>query len=272
MNLSIATSMPLMALNAGLFVARGRGGRHGERVIDSHELIFVQQGRLSMFEGDETFVVEAGQTLLLQAGQRHGGAESYPENLRFYWLHFRLRETGIAADSHLSLPRAATLSEPERLTTLFRRFLDDQAAGTRPTGIMDLTVLQMLHEIAQPANLNASHSAAVLPAQRADEYIRVHAAEPIATSDIAAALGYNPDYLGRVYKQLFGTPLTEAIHRRRIHEAKQLLLDSPQTIDQIATTAGYPDAEYFRRTFRRYEGMTPGAYRRLYARVHVNSE
>lgn len=269
-DIAIPTCLPVDALNAGLFVARGRGGRHGVRVTDSHELIFVQQGRLGMFEEGVEFAVEAGQTLILQAGRRHGGTEDYPDNLRFYWVHFRLR-AGDGVDS-LPVPQFATLADPDRMTALFRRFLDDQETRTRLDASSDLTVLQMLYEVAQPGNRSSATTGGVLPAQRADEYIRVHAFESIGTSEVAAALGYHPDYLGRVYKQHFGVSITDALNRRRIHEAKARLMDAPSTIDQIARECGYSDAEYFRRVFRKHEDMSPGAFRRLYARVHVNSE
>jgi len=244
---------------------------HSIRVIDSHELIFVQQGRLAMFEEDDRFVIEAGQTLLLEAGRRHGGTAPYSENLRFYWVHFRLRQQS-GEQSEIALPKTSILSEPERLTTLFRRFLDDQETGTRSSAAGDLNVMQMLYEIAQPGNQPAGRIQALIPAQRADEYIRVHATEPIGASDIANAVGYNPDYLGRVYKRVFGLSITQAVNRRRIHEAKRLLLESESTIDQIAARCGYSEAEYFRRVFRKQEAMTPSAFRGMYARMHVNSE
>ena len=53
-------------LNAGRFVSRGRG-RHGTRVIDSYELIYVDAGKLEMFEAGRTFRLSAGEWLLLPA-------------------------------------------------------------------------------------------------------------------------------------------------------------------------------------------------------------
>lgn len=268
-DLCLSDNLAIAALNGGLFIARGRGERHAVRTIDSHELIFVVQGELAMFEESRTFTVGAGQTLLLKAGLTHGGLAPYPHDLKFYWVHFRLADFPDRPGA--SLPQTATLADPERLTVLFRRFLDDQETQSRSGAVMDICVLTMLFEIMQPAN-RAPGTGATVPAQRADEYIRVHSVEPISAASVAAALGYHRDYLGRVYKKTFGAGLAEAINRRRIHEAKRLLLASDATIDQISNRTGYSDAEYFRRVFRKYEGVSPGAFRRLYARVHVNSE
>jgi hypothetical protein len=60
--LSLRTYCPLKAQNAGLFISRG-AAMHPTRVIDSHELIFVKQGELDMWEGEQVFHLQAGQTL-----------------------------------------------------------------------------------------------------------------------------------------------------------------------------------------------------------------
>jgi len=64
-------------------------------------------------------------------------------------------------------------------------------------------------------------------------------------------LGYNPDYLGRVYRQIYHCTLTEAIQKRRIHVACHYLLNSGMTVEQIAEKCGFSEPDYFRRIFRR---------------------
>jgi hypothetical protein len=70
--LKMPTSCTVKAQNAGLFISRGQG-THPTRVIDSHELIFVKEGCLEMWEANRTFRVEAGQTLHLWPMRMHGG-------------------------------------------------------------------------------------------------------------------------------------------------------------------------------------------------------
>ena len=108
-------------------------------------------------------------------------------------------------------------------------------------------------------------------ATRAHTYIRLNYDLPISTGKIAEALGYNPDYLGRIYHKVYGCTLTEAIHRRRIDIACQHLLDSDMMIKQIALACGFSDPDYFRRIFRRYKQTSPGAYRKQFAHVHINT-
>src|SRR5437868_10403462 len=82
---------PLKAQNAGLFIARGVA-MHPTRIIESHELIFVKQGELDMWENDQIFHLEAGQTLHLWPYRQHGSTRPMPLGLKFYWIHFELED------------------------------------------------------------------------------------------------------------------------------------------------------------------------------------
>lgn len=275
--LQLPPAWPLRVSHCGLFISRGRG-MHPETRIDSFELIFVQRGRLGIHEDERSFDLQAGQTLLLWPGRRHGGTLPYPEDLRFFWIHFyppgELKSVSHPdALPNLQIPQLATLTEPERLVEIFRRYLDDQESGRLHPVSSDLLVKMMLFEVAQASQLvRPATGAAILLAQRTRTTIRTHFAQPLSTSIVASALGCNQDYLGRVFRTVYGITLTEAIHRERLRMARQLLLDGELSLAGVAESCGFEDAGYFRRLFRRYEGMSPLAYRRLYAQAHINTE
>lgn len=272
--LRLRPALPLAALNAGLFVSRGQG-IHATRTIESHELIFVRSGTLGMFEGPRRFEVRAGEALHLWPGREHGGTAPYPPDLSFYWLHFRLADAPRRGKPLLELPQHARVGRPDRLTELLRRFLDDQASGRLTPLAGALLVTLMLEELScagAPAAAARAACGAEALAARADEFILTHFHEPVSTWDAARALGCNPDYLGRVYRRMRRRTLTEAINRARLRQARRLLLDSPKNVDEIAREAGFSEAGYFRRVFGRAEGLTPSAFRRSYARMHMNTE
>ncbi|HOX08120.1 MAG TPA: helix-turn-helix domain-containing protein [Planctomycetota bacterium] len=276
--LNLDPELPVRALNAGLFVSRGQGV-HATRTIESHELIFVRSGVLGMFEEDRRFEVRAGEALHLWPGRRHGGTAPYPADLSFYWLHFRTaqrgRQIGRSATA-LVLPQHARVGRPDRLTELLRRFLDDQESGRLTPLSGALLVTLMLEEASGAGSPAAAASAAASGAEalaaRADEFILTHFHEPVSAWDVAGNLDCNPDYLGRVYRRMRRMTLTEAINRARLRHARKLLLDSSRNIDEVARSAGFSEAGYFRRVFQRAEGLTPSAFRRSYARMHMNTE
>jgi AraC-like DNA-binding protein len=277
--LLLRTYSPLKAQNAGLFIARGVA-MHPTRIIESHELIFVKQGELDMWENDQVFHLEAGQSLHLWPRRQHGSTKPMPLGLKFYWIHFEVEERSEknerSSDEEFAplvkVPQVNLIGQPEKLERLFRMFLDEQETGLLLPYTANLLTTLMLIEVAQsseekvvnPEDLNAV-------ATWAHTYIRFNYDRPITTGKIAQALGYNPDYLGRIYHKVYGCTLTEAIHRRRVHMACQYLLDSQMTIEQIAEKCGFVDPDYFRRIFRRYMQISPGDYRNEYSHVHVNT-
>ena len=277
--LSLRTYCPIKAQNAGLFISRG-GATHPTRVIDSHELIFVQQGELDMWEEDRTFHLEAGYILHLWPGRLHGSSGVLPSGLRFFWIHFEVDDAGGADHSRprerliapLRLPQVNHIAQPAKLEQLFRLFLEDQEMGVLHANTANWLTLLMLLEAAQPyreARDEDAESNAV--ASWAHTYIRINYDRPLTTGKVAKALGYNPDYLGRIYRGVYGCTITEAIHRRRVKQACRFLLDTSLTIDQIALKCGFADPDYFRRVFRRYMQISPGTYRKEYSRVHINT-
>jgi AraC-like DNA-binding protein len=276
--LNLKTFCPVKAENAGLFISRG-AAMHPTRVIKSHELIFVKQGELDMWEDNAKFHLEAGDTLHLWPQRRHGSTRPMPLGLKFYWIHFDIQETnkdesrsGDEFSPMLKVPQTTHMRQPERLERLFRTFLEDQETGALHAESANLLTMLILVEVAQsmeekivdPNDVN-------VVATWANTYIRINYNLPITTSSIAEALGYNADYIGRVYRQFYGFTLTEAIHRRRISKACDYLMDSNLTIDHIAQKCGFSDPDYFRRVFKRYTQVSPGVYRDEFSHFHVNT-
>ena len=55
----------------------------------------------------------------------------------------------------------------------------------------------------------------------------------------------------------------EYIAKRRIQEAKALLTGTEKSIEQVAEETGFCSESYFCKLFKRYEGMTPSAFRHI---------
>ncbi|WP_083749012.1 AraC family transcriptional regulator [Pelomonas sp. KK5] len=278
--LSLTLPQGLQATNGGLFISRGVG-THPRRVIDSFELLYVKKGTLGIEEAGQQFLVGAEETLVLWPGREHGGTMPYTPDLQFFWAHFLLPERRVSqgkprqSELLLDVPQHARVARAEQMSGLFRRFLNEQELLGERQVPMSLMMMQMLWEVANSRAVGAAGpvadgSAAVLAA-RAEALICTGFAGPISTSSIAAQLGCNSDYLGRVFRSLYRCTLTEAIHTRRLRQATALLADGKATLEAVAAQCGFDDAGYFRRLFKRSTGMTPQAYRRLHMRVHVNT-
>ncbi|MEO8154363.1 MAG: AraC family transcriptional regulator [Rhizobacter sp.] len=270
-SLSLPLFNAIEAANGGLFISRGVG-THPRRAIDSFELIFLREGTLSLSEAGRNFEVSQNEALILWPGREHRGTQPYPAGLQFYWVHFTLPAARRKLAQTLVIPQHTRIARPEQMNTLFRRLLNEQATyGVQPvpSGLM---IGLMLWEIGISSAIGAQlDGSAPILASRADTLIRTHFHEAISASGIAAKLRCNTDYLGRVFRRIYHCTLTEAIHAQRLRHAKSLLAEGQLGVDQVAQQCGFDDPGYFRRLFKRAEGMSPNNYRRLHMRVHVNT-
>lgn len=83
----------------------------------------------------------------------------------------------------------------------------------------------------------------------------------VAISDLAGRLGYQADYLNRMFKRETGLSLREYRDALRIAAAKRLLL-AGQRVSDVAEGTGFADLNYFSRWFKKWSGVTPGSFRR----------
>lgn len=80
-------------------------------------------------------------------------------------------------------------------------------------------------------------------------------------SVVSEKLGINASYLSNSFHSQTGIRLTDFIHQQRLKKVKQLLRETDLTMAQIAKATGYYNAIAMSRVFKRYEGITPSAYR-----------
>ena len=73
-----------------------------------------------------------------------------------------------------------------------------------------------------------------------------------------------PSYLSRIFSKQTGITLTDYINKVRIDHAKDMLSMTKKSIKAIGLDVGYVNSNVFIRTFKRFEGMTPGQYRDKY--------
>jgi len=98
--------------------------------------------------------------------------------------------------------------------------------------------------------------------QEAIIYMEKNYDRNIAMSDVAEAVGISSGHLGRLFKAETGKPPLEYLTQHRLQEGKKLLLDTSKSLQHISEAIGYNDVHTFIRFFKKYEGITPGEYRK----------
>lgn len=109
--------------------------------------------------------------------------------------------------------------------------------------------------------MKQSHLCAQAQAKTVLHFIATHYQHSISLCDVAKAVGYSPAYLTNLVRRETGQTVNQWIIGYRLTKASNLLLETDQTVSQIAEIVGYQNINYFFRQFRQCYGMTPKAWR-----------
>ncbi|WP_150269721.1 AraC family transcriptional regulator [Paenibacillus tepidiphilus] len=94
------------------------------------------------------------------------------------------------------------------------------------------------------------------------DYVNQHIAEPLTLERLAAEAGLSRRHFIRRFQQLTGMGFSGYLQHKRIELACRLLLETGDTIENIAKSTGYRDLTHFRQMFRRIMGTCPKDYRK----------
>jgi two-component system, response regulator YesN len=97
------------------------------------------------------------------------------------------------------------------------------------------------------------------------KYVEEHYRNPdLSLNLLSEQFDIHPNYLSRLFKDELGERFVDYVVSVRISHAKRLLLESKDSIQDIAGNVGYIHPNSFIRTFKKTVGMTPGDYRKKY--------
>jgi AraC-like DNA-binding protein len=97
--------------------------------------------------------------------------------------------------------------------------------------------------------------------KKAMGYLHEHYARPLARHDLAQAAGVSENYLSQIFHRELGLSPRSYLSRVRVHQAKELLANTDESITVIASRVGFEDPAYFSRVFHKVVGASPHAYR-----------
>jgi len=94
-----------------------------------------------------------------------------------------------------------------------------------------------------------------------EKYLQTHYDRDVKLQEIADRFYLSREYISRKFKQEFGENISDYIVKFRMEKAKNLLTNSQLKIYEIANMIGYQDDKYFRKVFKKVEGITPNEFR-----------
>jgi YesN/AraC family two-component response regulator len=94
------------------------------------------------------------------------------------------------------------------------------------------------------------------------EYISSHINSDMTIESLCKHFYISRTKLYKISSSKFGMGITDYIRLSRVKRAKKLLRSTDKTVSEISADVGIKDANYFIRTFKQSEGITPLQYRK----------
>lgn len=255
----------------------GQVREDNERFHRYHELYYIAEGRCSVFIGQRTYRLQAGDFALIPAGTLHKtDFTSHGQNTK-YVISFSLNtakrldaflETDLSATGIRAGKIKAPVQRQEAVLLLVNRMLYE-FENQPPLGkslclalLAELLISLQRYREGEEEN-DGSEDAAHGRMRDVAAYLCEHAREQITLTDVANHFALSPSHLSRVFHQETGFGVREYLVHYRIRQACDLLLNSGLSVTQIADLCGFSDSNYFGDAFKKATGLSPREYRKL---------
>ena len=129
----------------------------------------------------------------------------------------------------------------------------------------DVELLTRIIAIFRSAPKQSANNTPIIDAIK--KYIEEHLCEDFRIGDLADSLKISIYYMCHMFKAATGITITEYCNSLRITKAKQLLINTDESILDIAQKCGFCTAAYFTENFTRTERIAPTEYRKIHKRI-----
>ncbi|OLU17134.1 MULTISPECIES: AraC family transcriptional regulator [unclassified Pseudomonas] len=129
--------------------------------------------------------------------------------------------------------------------------------------LIGLVCMLYAEPLKQLAESNAAQASRRDALGRMSEYLRRNIADPdLNLKKVAAATYLSPSYLTHWLRKEVGKTFSDMVLERRMHAARNHLLNGSKPVGEVARLCGFADEAYFSRRFRQIHGLPPGQFRR----------
>lgn len=148
--------------------------------------------------------------------------------------------------------------------------LMEYQAGEDEKGFLQMSLFyRLLHLLETYHRLPVSR---VGPEHRAEllcAYVEHHYAENLSLQQLAEQFHFSTAYLSRLFKQKSGENFVNYLNKVRMRHAANELATTENNVTQVALNNGYASVAAFYMYFKRFYGMKPLEYRKLFSQVQV---
>jgi AraC-like DNA-binding protein len=232
----------------------------------NHQIIYCVRGSGVLKINGEEHDINAGDGFYLPPNVPH---EYYPtdEIWETHWITFEGREIpNIMQYIKLEQARVFRIHDINSLDAIFKKMLYLMRTNYYYGGQQCSAYLyQFFIEFNRVVNMQngTQDSAKLNQLQPVIDYLNTNYRKDITLAELSDLIGLSPQYLCRLFKECLNLRPFEYLARKRVQQAKLLLLEDKLNINEIASEVGYNDCSYFCAVFKRHEMLSPAEFRNL---------
>ena len=242
----------------------------------TYSCLYLTEGVANMKIGSESYKIHADEILFVPAGQvfsfQDGDVnKGYICNFHDDILIGKFGKSDLLKDFDFLRVWGNPLIKLDEQSAVFVRHLfmrlliDYSQNGIQNLDIIQSYLITLLCEVskAYKPDIQEGSSSSITICRQFRELLFSKIKIKHLVSDYAAMLSITPNHLNKVVKTTTGKSPGKWIDEAIVLEAKVLLSQSNMTISELAVELGMDDQSYFTRLFRKYEGITPTAFRQM---------
>ena len=232
------------------------------------ELLYVTEGSESALICGQRYEVNAGDMIIFNAGNIHQEWGDQKHMRKCIVCTFDQFQVNGLPENHLidkaTNPIVRPTVDKDMLVACFQALLRESIRDNLYGFSLSHLLLQEIIIITL-RNINKTRRAAKsysYECETVKKYIDEHYREQIRLEDIAQQIYVSKSHLSHLFRTQIGESPIRYLIRKRMEKAKQLLVETNDTIQQIAESVGYDNPVYFCQIFSKEEGIAPSQYRR----------
>lgn len=164
----------------------------------------------------------------------------------------------------LKLPDQPAAFQGGLLSALALRLYNEHIHRDRWSSIaIEGLMLEILATLSRELLRDSKGSAPPWLAQARDRVVSRISNTP-SLRELSNEVGVHPVHLARAWRKHFRCTIGEFVRQTRIEKACREIATSNAPLREIALSLGFFDQSHFANTFKRFTGMTPAAYRKIF--------
>lgn len=245
---------------------------------NSYEIYFLLTGKRRFFVEHTLYTLDKGDVLLIEKGNIHRSTYAQDNALPHERYVIRFTKEYLISfqenygeefllkcfrQSHIKIPvnrREYILNLFERMESEYKN-MDEYSDLLIKGYLHELLVFFLRYQRIQETGMEELDEIDEA-IQNVAKYISKNYDTSICLEDAAKLASMSPTYFSRKFKRVTGFGFKEYLCNIRLKEAEKRLLQTKESITEIALQCGFNDSNYFGDVFKKARGISPHQYRK----------